>query len=260
MVHEATITPLSSFITLTYDDEHLPYARSLVKEHLQKFFKKLRSRIEPRKIRYYAVGEYGSTCSQHQIENCPVCGVIQRPHYHAIVFGFDFPDKKDIGTREGNVVYESELLHSLWPQGFHEIGNVSFESCAYVARYVCKKQTGARAAEHYCRYIPELDAWADVDPEFAIMSRRPGIGADFYDLFSHDMYPSDELTVPGRGVIGKPPAYYDKLYERENPEGLLAIKEKRIAAAIKNMEDGPSLSSREKVKEAQFQQLKRQIK
>lgn len=80
----------SSFITLTYDEENLPFGGTLVKEHPQNFMKRLRWHLGPNKISHYYVGEYGSCCPDHEIVNCPMCGPIQRPHYHAIIFGGRF--------------------------------------------------------------------------------------------------------------------------------------------------------------------------
>lgn len=259
MAHEANQHEHNTFITLTYAPEHLPYGGSLVKEHPQKFFKRLRRRIEPHRISYYQSGEYGSTCPDHKIKNCPVCGPVQRPHYHAIIFGFDFPDKNCLGDRDGYPIYDSELLHELWPLGFHEIGCVTFESCAYVARYVMKKQTGPEAPEHYQRYIPELDTLVDIEPEYAVMSRNPAIGKTWYEEFSTDLYPLDECPIPGRGVYGKPPAYYDKLYERTNPVELDQLKAKRREKYAQSLVNGPSLESREIVKKAQLKKLERQL-
>ena len=213
----------STFITLTYDDDHLPYGGTLLKEDVQKFLKRLRWNVAPHKLRYYVSGEYGSTCPDHELENCPKCGPIQRPHYHGIILGYSFPDKQVIGSRDGELVYESDLLADSWsdssgPIGSHEIGSCTFESCAYVARYIMKKITGEPAHEHYKRYLPLSDVWTDVEPEFSMMSTGrktgEGIGGPWLMKYMDDVYPSDEVPVPGRGVSGTPPRYYDKMYEK----------------------------------------------
>lgn len=250
----------STFITLTYDEAHYPMYGSLVPEHLQKFFKRFRRRIEPEKIRYYASGEYGSTCPKHEKENCPSCGPLQRPHYHAIVLGYGFPDRQNLGDRQGFPIYESNFLHELWPYGMHEIGVCTFESAGYCARYVMKKQTGRKVDEgHYTRYDPLLDRWDDVEPEFAHMSRNPGIGGGYYGKYHETLYSHDEMSIPGRGVVGKPCKYYDSIQELFDPEGMEVIKEVRRKAMQESLENGPNLISRAKVEDAKISKLRRRL-
>ena len=248
----------SSFITLTYDEEHVPYGGTLVKPHLQDFFKRFRWHLAqeepPREIRYYAAGEYGSTCPSHGVKDCTLCGPIQRPHYHAIILGFDFPDKKCLGYRDGYAVYESEFLAKLWKKGSHEIGSFSFDAGVYVASYMLAKFKGKEydVADYYCKYLPAIDAWMDLEPEFATMSLKPGIGKDWMEKYVNDLYPHDQCPIPGRGTFGKPPKYYDSIYEISHPEELEAIKEERRNKYMEAMEDGPSLASKELVKKAQL--------
>ncbi len=257
---EETYNVYSSFVTLTYDEKNLPMHGSLVKDQLSGFFKRLRSRISPRKIRYYASGEYGEQCQRHEIKDCPHCGPIQRPHYHGIILGYDFPDRYYIGEREGQPIYESNQLSELWPFGYHEIGSCSFQSAAYVARYVMKKQTGKKVDEgHYTRYDPWFNTWNEVDPEFAIMSRRPGIGKEWYEKYKKDLYPSDDCPIPGRGNYGSPPRYYDGLYAIENPDEMEEIKKQRIQKMVNSLESGPSLESRAMVQDSKLDKLIRKL-
>lgn len=250
----------SSFITLTYDELHLPMYGSLVQTHVSGFFKRLRSRLSPRRIRYYASGEYGEQCAKHKLKKCPLCGPIQRPHYHAIVLGYDFPDRHYTGEREGLPIYESPELSELWPFGFHEIGSCSFQAAAYVARYVMKKQTGKKVDEgHYTRYDPWTNTWNEVDPEFSVMSRRPGIGKDWFEKYQSDLYPSDECPIPGRGIVGKPPPYYDKLFGEKNAEALEEVKTQRKNKMIESLLSGPSLESRAMVQDSKIQKLTRNL-
>ena len=146
-VHEASSFTYNCFVTLTFDDVHLNHRGSLVKSDFQKFMKRLRKRYDgidavsrpdgsvhfP--IRYFHCGEYGS--------------LLSRPHHHACLFNFDFPDKELWSTRSGVRLFRSESLERLWPFGFCTIGEVTWESAAYVARYVTKKVTGKDAASHY---------------------------------------------------------------------------------------------------------------
>ena len=114
----------NSFITLTYDQKHLPVDNSLDKRAFQLFMKRLRKRLDKR-VRFYHAGEYGEKNG--------------RPHYHAILFNFDFPDKKLHTIRNGYPVWISKSLDEIWGLGICEIGTVTYESAAYVARYIVDK-------------------------------------------------------------------------------------------------------------------------
>ena len=197
-VHEAMLHEENCFITLTYEDTTLPENGSLVKKDFQDFMKRLRKKYEPKKIRFYACGEYGEDTS--------------RPHYHACLFNHDFPDKKIYKQVNGNWLYTSESLSDLWGNGYFIIGDVTFDSAAYVARYIMKKITGDIASAHY----------GDREPEFNTMSRRPGIAADFYHQFKTDCYPKDFITLNGKKM--SVPKYYDKLLDMEDPELLKKLK------------------------------------
>jgi hypothetical protein len=142
---------------------------------------------------------------------------LSRPHHHAILFGFDFPDKKLFQVRDGVRLYVSKMLSELWPFGYSTIGDVTFESCAYVARYITKKVTGEIAEEHY----------QGRKPEFITMSRRPGIGYDWLQEYLPDVYPNDFLMIRD-GIKMKPPKYYDSIYDKIDPEAFALIKRKRI--------------------------------
>jgi len=204
-VHEASLYSENSFITLTYNPENLPSNGSLVKSDFQDFMKRLRKSIAPRKVRYYHCGEYG--------EN------LGRPHYHALLFGYDFEDKKYFSGKAVNSVYTSDTLSKLWPFGFSVSGSVTFESAAYVARYVMKKVTGDKSAEHYKGLLPE----------YTTMSRRPGIGKGWYEKFKTDVYPLDRIVI--RGSPSRPPRFYDYLLGVEDRSTLELLKIKRESLA-----------------------------
>ena len=209
-MHESSLHTDTSFITLTYDDEHLPRFGSLLMDDWQKFFKRLRRRSRER-VRFFGCGEYGAESG--------------RPHYHACLFGLDFADKVLWSNRSGYDVYRSPLLESVWTFGQSEIGSLTFESAAYVARYCLKKVTGPKAREHYECVDPESGELGSRLPEFATMSRRPGIGAGWFEEFGTEVYPSDEVIV--RGVSCKPPRFYDRLLQSEEPlryEELLSLR------------------------------------
>ena len=125
--HEASMYDENCFITLTYREDALPPLGSLDKRHFQLFMKRLRKRYPKKTIRYFQCGEYGEKLS--------------RPHYHACLFNHDFDDKKLFKVEGENRLYVSEKLTQLWPYGYSTVGAVTFESAAYVARYVTKKMT-----------------------------------------------------------------------------------------------------------------------
>ena len=258
IMHESKGKP-SCFVTLTYDDEFIPYGKTLVPYHLELFWKRLRRRLEPIKIKYYAAGEYGATCEDHNIENCPVCGPLQRPHYHAVIIGFDFPDKEYLTERDGYPVYTSKFLGALWPSGIHEVGVLSHESAGYVARYCTKKVTGKAAEDHYRRYLPGIDLWVDLEPEFGRMSN--GLGEQWLLDSGKDVYPSDEVPVAGKGVVPRVPRYYDKIHTLNNPREMVDIKLERERLFLEfDSKPQPSLASQEIVAHAKNKMLIRKLK
>lgn len=208
-VHEASCHEFNSFVTLTYAPEFLPVDGSLHLDHLQKFMKRLRKYLDSVhhcKVRFFACGEYGEE--------------YLRPHYHLLLFGFDFHDDRILlrNTPYGPL-FISPALSRLWPYGFSSIGAVTFHSAAYVARYVTKKRLG-----------PDADAWYSsrgLTPEFLVMSRRPGIAHEWIQKYFGDVYSYDKIVLPD-GMITRPPKYYDSYFELTNPELFAIIKEKRV--------------------------------
>lgn len=244
-MHEKQLHHDNSFITLTYSDEHLPFGNTLVKKDFQKFAKRLLKYRQGESYRYFHCGEYGDTT--------------QRPHYHAILFGVDFPDKQHFSTTNECHLFTSPILNKLWPYGHSTIGEVTFESAAYVARYVVKKITGIDADKHYQTIIPETGEIVKRQPEYATMSLKPAIGKGWYEKYHAETYPSDEVIM--RGLPMKPPKYYDKLYELTEPEKYDIIKEKRKKQMDKKYDDNSPrrLRDKETVKKAQINNLKRKL-
>jgi len=207
-VNEASLHVNNCFITLTYDENNIARCQQgLNKRDFVLFMKRLRKKYG--RVRFFHCGEYG--------EN------FNRPHHHACLFGYDFLDKEHWATKNGVPLYRSKMLEELWPYGYSTIGQVTWESAAYVARYVTKKLTGARASEYEGR-----------TPEYITMSRRPGIGSEFYDKYKNDIYGHDNLVIRDN-LICRPPKYYDTKYDIEDPERLEKLKEKR-RAKIKDRE------------------------
>lgn len=240
-MHESSDHLVSSFITLTYDDDHLPYGGTLVLDDYQRFMKRLRRSIAPARVRFFHCGEYGDT--------------LFRPHYHAILFGYRPTD----GIPVGESLWFSPTLSSLWPFGFASFGNVTFESCAYVARYIMKKITGDRAMDHYQGVDFRTAEIVPIAPEYTTMSRRPGIGMRWYDKFKSEVYPSDSVVMRGREM--KPPKAYDRRYQFENPDGYEEVAFQRLLRARRwKSELTPErLLVREQVKKAQISTLTRKL-
>lgn len=241
VMHEASLYEDNCTLTLTYDDEHLPSEGSLVKSDHQKFIKRLSEKISPRKIRFFYCGEYGDKNG--------------RPHFHTCIFNYDFKDKKKAETSpSGETLYESEELNELWQnRGRARIGALTYESAAYVARYVLKKMTYNVPPEFY---------YEGKTPEYADMSRRPGLGADWLKKFKNDVYPFDFVVMDN--VKMSPPKYYDNLLKTLDPALYAEVMLKRKVGA-KCAESDPDnsprrLTVRHKVHKARMQVfLKREI-
>lgn len=225
-VHESKLYSDNCFLTLTYNNENLPANKSLDKSHLTKFFKRLRKQNPGKKIRYFACGEYGDE--------------FQRPHYHVILFNHDFNDKRLYKYGEFPL-YTSSTLAGLWPFGHAIVAAFSFESAAYTARYCVKKVNGAGAKEHY----------GDRIPEYAVMSRKPGIGYDFFLKYYDDIVHYDRVVTRG-GVQSKPPRYYDKLLRGFDDDIYLRNKENRLENA--KYENPWRLQDLDKFNEIKFNQ------
>lgn len=199
-MHESQLYDFNSFINLTYSDEHLPEDCSLNYIHFQKFMRRVRKHFKMR-VRFYMCGEYGERYG--------------RPHFHACLFNCFFEDRYYWRMSDsGFPLYRSPTLEKLWPFGHCEVGDVSFDSVAYIARYICKKVTGPAADDHYRIVDPDTGEIFNRVPEFTRMSLKPGIGADWYKKFRSEVYPLDRVVVNGKEV--KPPRYYDELLKRED--------------------------------------------
>lgn len=248
-VHESSLHSSNSFITLTYDDFNLPRLGSLNLPDYQNFMKRFRKALGKagKKVRFFHCGEYGEKEG--------------RPHYHAIIFGYDFPDKYYWRTSDsGEKLYRSPFLESLWDLGSSEIGDVTFQSAAYVARYALKKITGPMAEEHYRVIDYETgEILGSRSPEYVTMSRRPGIGAGWFEKYKTDMFPDDSLVL--NGVKMRPPRFYDNRFEILDPQRMDAIRAKRAREGKKCVDNNTTdrLIVREQVKLAQLKQLKRSI-
>lgn len=210
---EAKYHDQSLFLTLTYDDEHLPKdstivfdeetgeykaeIHSLVKKDLTDFLKRLRYYLGY-PIRYIACGEYG--------------GKTYRPHFHLIVFGLNLEDLQILKRNyRGDIYYTSPTIAKVWKYGFHIIGDVTPESAGYVARYTTKKLLG-KDAKLYEKY--------NIVPPYLVMSRRPGIGKEYLDDNRDYIYNYDNIILSnddGSSTISVP-RYFRKRMEIEDGE------------------------------------------
>lgn len=200
----------NSFITLTYSDEQLPEDRSLDRTHLTKFFKRLRKQKGP--FRYYACGEYGERT--------------QRAHYHACLFGMDFDDKIEFRKIGDTTLYISEELNKIWGYGNTSVGEVTFESAAYCARYVLKKKLGAGDLQHVLLDEITGELKPVVQP-YAVMSLASAIAKQWLTKNHGDIYNAEKDFLVLRGKKLKPPKYFDRIYDTINAAKLQRIKEKR---------------------------------
>lgn len=231
-MHEAKLWESNCFVTLTYDDAHVPKDMSLRPRDFVLFMKRLRH--EAPGVRFLQCGEYGDKYA--------------RPHHHAILFNCGFADRVRLKYKDGVQLWKSERLDSLWGQGFCTIGEVTFQSAGYVARYSLKKVLGPAADLHYGARVPE----------YMTMSRRPGIGHDWVVKYMSDYYPSDEVVVDGK--VCKPPRYYDTLYERFDAVGMRRIRAQRCRARAEDVDStGRRLTDREVVKESAITHLSRDL-
>ena len=252
VMHEAQMWEKNCFITLTYKET--PPWNSLRHSDFQKFMARMRRRRlreDARSgnsrgpIRFYMAGEYGTHGG--------------RPHYHACLFNHAFEDIEFLRrTNSGSNLYRSAQLESLWPYGFSSVGDVTFESAAYVARYVMKKMKQEEETKGM-----EMD-WETGElvarlPEYNKMSLRPGIGANFIDKYKSDVFPNDYVIVNGHKA--KPPRYYFKRLEEVDPETFEYVQGSRELRGLEKCEDNTEerLGARRRVLQAKLTQLQRNL-
>lgn len=213
------------FITLTYDDEHVPVrdihtkeeyrglnnpldyygkgkryeALTLRKKDIQDFLKRLRKWASThggyenpeQGIRVFYCGEYGSKG--------------ERPHYHMLVYGLIIPDLKVECRKKGYEHDSSEIISKLWGNGLIDIGGVDYLSCQYVSRYIVKKQLGKGAEGYYEK--------KGIDKEFIQMSLKPAIGLQYYIDHMDEIYSIDTIYLKA-GRRQRPPRYFDNAEDK----------------------------------------------
>lgn len=246
-MHEARYHEWNSFVTLTYDDAHLPINGTLVKKHPQDFFKRLRYHLGEQRIKYFLAGEYGEQ--------------LGRPHYHACIFGYFPKDVKRYSEKNGYFLYTSESLDRIWGKGTTKVGSVTYESAGYVARYCLKKITGEKKEKineltglKYYEIITDDGEIVELEPEYATMSLNPAIGKEWIEEYKDETGRDDSVVVAGNARL--PPRYYEsRICESVMQEN----KAKRAKRAKENGNESTlaRLRVRETVKKAQIKTLRR---
>lgn len=222
--HEAQTHTYNCVLTLTYDEENLPNI-SLNKEDIVNFVKRLRSFIHrsnelknkhphlfKQKISYLYCGEYGEK--------------LNRPHFHIIIFGFDFPDKKYLkDSKSGDEMFTSDMLKNLWPYGFHTIGKMSMASAMYCASYITKYVSNAEKEDIYTdKTTGEMK-----QPEFGHASRRPALGLNWLLEFNPEVVTHNSIIIANQRY--RIPRYYLKKLEELYPskfEKLKILREEKL--------------------------------
>lgn len=263
------------FVTLTYDQKHIPImckqtgeiergaaalltsgpdhekVNTLWKDDLQKYHKRLRARLadlakkagqEPPRIKYLACGEYG-----------PQTG---RPHYHEILLGVTLPDAVLRISRDGRQYYESQMMAETWGFGNIMIEKMTTETAEYVARYTTKKLYKDTGKELYQKYR--------IQEPFLLMSRRPGIGAKFYEEHRDELKARPEIIVPtkkGSRTIALPRYFREKqkkdLTIEEQAEKITRLRERQLER-VELAESYSSKGYMEKLQDEERRQKKRQ--
>lgn len=224
------------FLTLTYDEPNLPMHGSLKYEDFQLFMKRLRRKVGP--VRFFMCGEYGDD--------------FERPHFHALLFGYNFPDIKRLRPDSG--LARSEILEGLWTKGFATVGEVTYASARYVASYCIKKVNGPAAVEHYRRVNPFTGEIVEIEPEFCRMSLKPGIGFEWLKRYWKDIYLRGHHGIVLNGSVKRVPRYFDKRMDDLVPLLMDDIEFQRVLHAERFADDQTPqrLAAREAVEKARL--------
>lgn len=217
-MHEKQLHDTSCFVTLTYDDDHLPEGGTLVPDDHRLFMYRMRKRMG-KGIRFYMCGEYGEDT--------------KRPHYHYLFFNRDFSDRKFLKmSKQGDRYDTSASLRELWPHGNNIIGDVTLESCCYVARYICDKITGDMASAHYEVFTAD-GVLVNRVPEFTRMSRSPGLASEWYEKYGRHAHLSGDFAVLN-GKRVRMPRFYDKRFADLDSQSMDVIKLRRRRNAVRH--------------------------
>lgn len=223
------------FITLTYDESKVPLGKTgnmtLKPDDLTQFMKNLRQYFKRNfnftGIRFFGCGEYGIKTN--------------RPHYHLILFNCPLNDLTPVFVDEngqtsrhvgahGDIYFYSKIIHDCWNKGFIMVADANYNTEAYVARYIMKKQKGKQGDEVYNKAL-------SICTPFLRMSNRPGIGEKFLNENELSLLENPSLIVPRSNkepmISGIPRYYKNKLYKR-HPEKYDGMLEKAVDKTIKS--------------------------
>lgn len=245
ITHEAQLHKQNCFVTLTYGRDKLPPRGSLCHRDYQLFMKRLR-KAHATGVRFYMCGEYGP--------------LNQRPHYHACLFGIDFSDRQPGGkSHSGHDTYTSETLDRIWTHGKTTVQDLVPETASYCARYIMTKPLGEAAKTAWTRTDPDTGEIYELQPEYAAMSLKPGIGHDWHAKYHNDVYRHDHVIQ--RGAQRRPPKYYDRKEHKLRPDRFEQLQYARELQARETAEDSTPdrLAARETVHLAKVSTLSRNL-
>lgn len=184
----------SCFLTLTYDDAHLPSSLEEHKSNKDDFIDTLRN--AGHKFRVFGCSERGSKT--------------KRLHFHIILFGY-CPEDLDfysVGSN-GDYLYNSKYLSKIWSRGFVVVGFLTFQSAGYVARYTTKK-------------VGEKDS-------FIFMSNRPGIGFQYLKDNAEKIVKTDAVYGDfGDSSTAPVPRYFNRFLSEWFPFEYARLQARRI--------------------------------
>lgn len=184
----------SCYLTLTYDEEHLPENGTLVKKHVDRFIDALRKWIavnkdDPKwnkayfgnhqgKFKRVVSGEYGSKTD--------------RPHYHLFIMGFDFPDKEPLPfKKDGKQLFRSKILQHYWPYGTVDYKNADPGAAKYVIKYAMKEKLHGK--EYHEQYEQRGLA-------LPFVSVSQGIGAEYAQKYQEELFRNGTFISDGKEV------------------------------------------------------------
>lgn len=212
MMHELKYHQSAIFGTFTYDEEHVPKNHELRPDDFRLCMRRLRKIMGS--LRYVQVGEYG--------------GEYGRPHHHAIIYGLELPDLELIKRNErGDDLYRSATLDKIWGHGQCIIGDVSLQSCGYVAGYMHKDMKSEYKFDgQYRHYNTATQTFTKKRRPYITRSNRPGIGYQFYKDYWQDMFPCDFTVVDGK-KYPVPDYYFNTLLKEDQPDIYEQVKAAR---------------------------------
>lgn len=230
---EASLYEQNLFLTLTYNEKNLPKNGSLVKTDHQEFIRKLRLKLNNQKIRYYMCGEYGEKYS--------------RPHYHLCLFGLKLNDLELLPPelqKGDTLLYGSKTIQECWRKGQEVIGELTFDSAAYTARYCTKLLTGEKRKKYGVK-----------QPEYSAMSRNPGIASSWLEENACDIISADRIITCNQKTA-TPRYFLNKLKERD-PKNYERIKKVRDDKNLKRGFEWQRLITAEELSKIKIKKLKR---